>query len=94
MVDDAGTFRGDVIGLEGEILGGMPLLAPVMQDGKICCNQPPVRQIQRTTRENLARLPEPYKRLTDAHVYPVVKSRALEAKRLETEDVLKGMHRR
>ncbi len=93
MLNDAGNFQGDVIGLEGEPLGGMPLLAPVIQDGKICCSPPPVRHIQQTTRENLARLPEPYKRLTDVHVYPVVKSRALEAKRLETENALKRIHR-
>ncbi len=94
MLDDTGNYKGDVIGLEGEPFGGMPLLAPVIQDGKICYNPPLVQQIQCTTRENLARLPEPYKRLTDAKTYPVVKSQALEAKRLETENMLQDLNRR
>ena len=68
----------------------MPLLVPVIKDGKICCNLPPIHQIQRNASENLSHLPASFKRLKDAESYPVIKSQLLEQKRQETEKKLRN----
>jgi nicotinate phosphoribosyltransferase len=91
-IDKAGNFAEDVIGLEGEKIGGIPLLIPVIKDGKICYNLPAIHEIQHTTSNNLARLPEPFKRLNEAETYPVTKSRGLEAKRNEAEKILRDIN--
>lgn len=92
IIDKADNFVNDVIGLEGENLQGIPLLIPVIKDGRICYDLPMVHEIQRTTSNNLARLPEPFKRLTDAETYPVTKSKRLEAKRHEAEKILRDIN--
>lgn len=92
IIDKAGNFVEDVIGLEGEELKGIPLLIPVINDGKICRNLPTIREIQHTTINGLECLPEPFKRLTGAETYPVTKSQRLEAKRHEAERQLKDMN--
>ena len=83
---------GDVIGLEGETVNGIPLLIPVMKEGKICYDLPMIHEIQRTATNNLARLAEPFKRLKDAKTYPVIKSKGLEAKRQEVEKLLRNIN--
>lgn len=92
IIDEAGNFAKDVIGLQGEELGGISLLIPVIKNGKICYNLPAIPEIQRTTSNNLAHLPEPFKRLTDAETYPVTKSLGLEAKRNEAEKILRDIN--
>lgn len=92
IIDKAGNFVEDVIGLEGEELKGIPLLIPVINDGKICRNLPTIHEIQHTTINGLECLPEPFKRLTGAETYPVTKSQRLEAKRHEAERQLKDMN--
>lgn len=92
IIDEAGNFAKDVIGLEGEELGGIPLLIPVIKDGKICYNLPEIHEIQHTTSSNLTHLPEPFKHLRDAETYPVTKSQVLEAKRHEAEKTLRGIN--
>ncbi len=91
-LDKTGNFVKDVIGLEGESLQGMPLLIPVIKGGTICYGLPAVHEIQRTTINNLARLPEPFKRLKGAETYPVTKSHGLEAKRREAEKILRNIN--
>ncbi|HHT9158897.1 MAG TPA: nicotinate phosphoribosyltransferase [Candidatus Brocadiaceae bacterium] len=91
-VDREGNFMEDVIGLEGEKIGGIPLLIPVMKEGKICYTLPTIYEIQRTASDNLAHLPEPFRRLKDAQAYPVIKSQGLEAKRQEAERVLRSIN--
>ena len=85
-VDKEGNFMEDVIGLEGEKIGGIPLLIPVMKEGKIRYTLPTIYEIQRTASDNLAHLPEPFRRLKDAQAYPVIKSQGLEAKRQEAKE--------
>ena len=67
-VDKEGNFMEDVIGLEGEKIGGIPLLIPVMKEGKIRYTLPTIYEIQRTASDNLAHLPEPFRRLKDAQL--------------------------
>lgn len=81
-----GAFSEDVIGLEGEPIDGMPLLTQVMGNGKMCYPLPVIYEIQRAASDNLAHLPEPFKRLDNAAVYPVTKSNGLEIKRREAEE--------
>src|SRR3990167_7772408 len=90
--DKNGNFMGDVIGLEGETIPGIPLLIPVIKEGKIYCDLPTIHEIQGAATDNLARLTEPFKRLKDAKTYPVVKSKGLEAKRQEVEKLLRTIN--
>jgi len=90
--DKNGNFMGDVIGLESETIHGIPLLIPVMKEGKICYDLPTIHEIQGAATDNLARLTEPFKRLKDAKTYPVVKSKGLEAKRQEVEKLLRTIN--
>lgn len=90
IADNNGNFVKDIIGLEGEKTEGIPLLVPVMKNGKICYNLPTVHEIQHIASDNLARLPEQFKRLKDADIYPVTKSHELEIRRQETEKILRN----
>ncbi|HHT9123930.1 MAG TPA: nicotinate phosphoribosyltransferase, partial [Candidatus Wunengus sp. YC63] len=90
--DKNGNFMGDVIGLEGETIDGIPLLIPVMKEGKICYDSPTIHEIQGAATDNLVRLTEPFKRLKDAKTYPVIKSKGLEAKRQEVEKLLRTIN--
>ncbi len=92
ITDKGDNFVNDVIGSENEDVGGIPLLIPVIKTGKICYNLPAVHEIRRSTSKNLAHLPEPYKRLTNAEIYPVTKSMKLEEKRIEAEKMLRGIN--
>ncbi|MEK7805160.1 MAG: nicotinate phosphoribosyltransferase, partial [Planctomycetota bacterium] len=90
--DKNGNFTGDVIGLEGETIHGIPLLIPVMKEGKICYDLPTIHEIQGAATDNLARLAEPFKRLKDAKTYPVIKSKGLEVKRQAVEKLLRNIN--
>ncbi len=69
--NEKGNFVKDVIALEGEEVGGEPLLVKVMENGKIVYDLPSLDEIRRKALENLAGLPEKYKRLRGAAKYPV-----------------------
>ena len=86
--DGGGNFLEDVIGLEGESIDGNPLLTQVMTNGKVCYPVPTIQEIQGTSLDNLVHLPQPFKRLSNAEVYPVTKSNGLERKRLEVEKII------
>lgn len=91
-LDKTGNFVNDVVGLEDENLQGKPLLMPVIKNGKTCYNIPTIHEIQITATHNLAHLPERFKRLREAEIYPVTKSQGLEAKRHETENIIKDVN--
>jgi nicotinate phosphoribosyltransferase len=76
--DEQGNFAKDVIALADEKVQGEPLLVKVMENGKITYNLPSLSEIRATASENLSKLPEIYKKLTDAPTYPVELSQALE----------------
>lgn len=67
-----GRWTHDVIALEDEpIEGGMPLLRTYIEKGAWVAELPSLSETQRYVRDQLERLPEPYRRLRDPAVYPV-----------------------
>src|SRR5215475_8987380 len=78
-----GSFAGDVIAMADEtVLPGAPLLALVMRDGRLAAPLPGLPEAQERARRELASLPEPHKRLIEAHPYPVRYSNKLERSRV------------
>ncbi|MDN3513605.1 MAG: nicotinate phosphoribosyltransferase [Candidatus Brocadia sp.] len=92
IIDGADNFVEDVIGLEDEDLPGIPLLIPVIKNGKICYGLPTIHEIQHTTLHNFAHLPETFRHLSNAETYPVTKSKGLEEKRHEAEKILRDIN--
>jgi nicotinate phosphoribosyltransferase len=76
--DKNGNFAKDEIALADEKVKGEPLLVKVMENGEITCDLPSLDEIRATASENLSKLLEKYKKLTNAPTYPVELSRNLE----------------
>ena len=66
-----GIMEKDVIALADEQVQGEELIAKVMDKGKLIYNFPSLNDIRANASENLSKLPERYKALTHAPVYPV-----------------------
>ena len=78
--DANGNYVKDVISLWDENLqNSEPLLVPIVRKGELVYSFPDLATMQAKARTELTRLPEPYKRLTEAVEYPVVLSTGLEA---------------
>jgi nicotinate phosphoribosyltransferase len=94
--DKKGHFAKDMIALADEKTEGEPLLVKVMENGELTYDLPSLGEIRAVASENLARLPEKYKKLTDAPAYPVELSQALEGlirklrRKLRRTEVLKS----
>ena len=79
LYDDDGNYVKDVISLwEEDLQNSEPLLVPVVRNGELVYSFRDMAAIQAKAKTELARLPEPYKRLTKAEKYPVVLSPGLE----------------
>ena len=79
IYDDDGNYVKDVISLwEEDVQDGEPLLVPVVRNGELVYSFRDMAAMQATAKTELAKLPEPYKRLTKAEKYPVVLSPGLE----------------
>ena len=79
LYDDDGNYIEDVISLWDENLqDGEPLLVPVVRNGELVYSFRDMAVVQAKAKTELARLPEPYKKLTKAEKYPVVLSPGLE----------------
>ena len=77
--DAEGNYVKDVISLWDENpQEGEPLLVPIILKGELVHSLPDLAAMQEKAKTELVRLPEPYKRLTDAEEYPVVLSSGLE----------------
>lgn len=85
--DKNGNFSKDMIALADEKVQGEALLVKVMENGKITYDLPSLGEIRATAAENLSKLPEKYKKLTDPPTYPVELSQAL-------EDLIKKLKRK
>ena len=72
-----GRMAGDIISLEGDKQPGEPLIAPAMQAGRRLAPAPTLAQIRERAARELARLPEPLRRLQTGASYPVAVSGAL-----------------
>lgn len=68
--DAEGHMAADVVTLETDPQPGEPLLVPVMRGGRRLAPSPDLAAVRRHAADNLARLPEPLRRL-DAFDYPV-----------------------
>jgi len=72
-------YHHDLIACAGEnYSGATPLLKPVMREGRRLRGRPPIEDVRARALASLACLPEPYRALTDAPAYPVMKSAALD----------------
>jgi nicotinate phosphoribosyltransferase len=81
IVED-GEFVKDIISLDDEVMDdAVPLLEPVVKNGKLICNRPSLVQIREAAAGNLAKLSDKYKKLEGAPVYPVELSSGLTALR-------------
>ncbi|MBI2652366.1 nicotinate phosphoribosyltransferase [Candidatus Woesearchaeota archaeon] len=66
-----GDYIKDILALENEKINGQKLLIKVMEKGENVHNSPSLKQIKKTTKENLDKLPEKYKKLRDDAKYKV-----------------------
>lgn len=79
---EKGKFVRDVISLEEEdVHNAIPILEKVVEKGRIVCNRPSLEKIRQRTGENLSNLPDIYRKIDSAAVYPVEFSRELVALR-------------
>jgi nicotinate phosphoribosyltransferase len=69
---DNGKFKKDIISLEDELIdNAKPLLEHVVKNGKIVCKRHSLDEIRQVAADNFLNLPDKYKKLDDAPVYPV-----------------------
>ena len=73
-----GTFKRDTIALTDEAAVGEPLLVKVMDQGKLLIELPSLAEIRSFAAQNLKKLPQQYKVLTNAPAYPVELSQKLQ----------------
>ena len=76
--DKNGNFVKDVIALESEKIGGEPLLAKVMEQGRIVYTFPSLEDIRKRASECLSRIPKKYKKLKGKAANAVELSSGLE----------------
>jgi nicotinate phosphoribosyltransferase len=76
--DTQGRYVKDVIALADEKLNEEPLLIQVMENGKLTYELPTLNEVRSEAKENLFKLPEQYKKLTNPQAYPVELSKMLE----------------
>ena len=77
--DAAGRMAGDVISVADDAQGGAPLLSPVMRGGRRVGPAPSLAEARAHAARELARLPEPLRRLESGTTYPVEIAPALVA---------------
>jgi nicotinate phosphoribosyltransferase len=77
-LDAQGRMWADVISLESDRQDGEPLLQLVMQGGHRTAPSPPLADIRARSARELARLPEPLRRLERGATYPVTIGEALQ----------------
>jgi len=73
-----GRLDGDIITIEGETRPGLPLLQPVMQNGRRLAPSPSIEEIRDRARSALAELPDTLRRLDQAPPYDVRIAEAME----------------
>ncbi|MCG4455925.1 nicotinate phosphoribosyltransferase [Pseudomonas sp. MMS21-TM103] len=88
--DDEGHCCGDTLTLEGDAAEGVPLIQPVMRQGRRLQPSPPLAQVRACTRQELERLPLALRCLEPAEDYPVEVAPALRAL-ADSADRLSGM---
>jgi nicotinate phosphoribosyltransferase len=74
-----GRMCGDILSLENDSLSGEQLISPVMRAGKRLTPAPTLAQVRERAARELARLPEPLRKLEAGVDYPVQISETLRA---------------
>jgi nicotinate phosphoribosyltransferase len=97
-VIENGAFVKDIISLDDEIVdNAVQLLEIVVRNGQVVCNRPSLDMIRQRAALNLAHLPDKYKKLDRAPVYPVEFSGKLLAlrekvvERIKREEIIKNV---
>lgn len=89
--DGDGNFLRDVIAMADESgLAGQALLTPVMREGELIEPLPGLEQIQQHSKQQLAKLPQAFKRISEAETYPVRFSDELFQRRMKLMSQLEG----
>ncbi|WP_172149612.1 nicotinate phosphoribosyltransferase [Pseudomonas tumuqii] len=88
--DSEGRCCGDTLTLEDDAAEGLPLIQPVMRQGRRLQPSPPLAQVRAYTRQQLERLPLALRSLEPAADYPVEVAPALRAL-ADSADRLSGM---
>ena len=70
-------MAGDILSIENDDLSGEPLIQAVMRDGRRVAPSPTLAEIRARAAADLARLPEPLRRLESDGAYPVRMADAL-----------------
>ena len=83
--DADGRMRGDILSLESDKQPGEALIVPVMRGGKRTAPAPTLEQIRERSAADLARLPEPLRRLEGGKDYPVTISEKLKTLAAQTD---------
>jgi nicotinate phosphoribosyltransferase len=87
--DEDGRYVKDVVGLEDEKISGERLLKKAMEHGRIVGEMPTLEELRKTALKNFSELPEKYKELRKAAMYPVELSRKLMAIEKQLADRLR-----
>ncbi len=74
-----GLLAGDTIGLEGEKIEGEPMLAKVIEDGRLVVEPPAIEHIRERAQQQIEELPPDVRRLTEPDPYPVTVSPRLQS---------------
>lgn len=82
-----GRMSGDTLTIEGDRQAGEALIVQVMRSGKRIMPSPTLAQIRERAVADLARLPEPLRRLESGHDYPVSVADALVALAREADSI-------
>jgi nicotinate phosphoribosyltransferase len=77
--DVDGMFKGDTVALADEKFAGEPILVKVMEKGKLNYDLPSLKEIRTKAAENLSKLPDEFRALTNAPAYPVELSQKLQS---------------
>jgi nicotinate phosphoribosyltransferase len=89
-VMENGAFVKDIISLDDEVVdNAAQLLEHVVKNGTIICNRPSLNMIRQRAALNFSHLPDKYKKLDGAPVYPVEFSRELVALREKVVERIK-----
>jgi nicotinate phosphoribosyltransferase len=75
--DAEGNYTKDMIALADEKVNAEPLLAKVMENGKVTYDFPSLMEIREAAAENLSKLPSKYKKPKGSQEYPVERSQNL-----------------
>jgi len=88
--DAQGRMRGDILSVESDKESGETIIQQVMRGGKRVAPAPTLAQIRERATRELARLPEPLRRLEPGIDYPVTIADALKALAAEADKQLKA----